>query len=145
MCDYSLHTVASRPAVIGDKLVTTGFVDTYTRGFASEERLSVAVCLLPGTEIAFENNVQWGGLLRLFRINRSVGKLARFTQVSMSQINAHHDALVFPNGKVVLLTHLREGQRATVLQLPARSHAQHEHKLQESRPAAEGVINQALA
>jgi hypothetical protein len=145
MCDYSLHTVASRPAVVGDKLVTTGFVNTYTRGFASEEQLSVAVCLLPGTEIAFEKNVEWGGLLRFFRTNRPVGKLARFTQINMGQTNAHHDALVFPNGKVVLLTHLREGQRATILQLPARANVGREHKVQETRPTAEGAANQALA
>jgi hypothetical protein len=31
----------------------------------------------------------------------------------------HHDALEFPDGQVVLLSRLREGQRATVLQLPA--------------------------
>ena len=33
--------------------------------------------------------------------------------------NVHHDALEFPDGKFVLLTHLCKGQRATVLQLPA--------------------------
>jgi hypothetical protein len=32
---------------------------------------------------------------------------------------AHHDALEFPDGKIVLLTHLLAGQHATVLQLPA--------------------------
>jgi hypothetical protein len=32
----------------------------------------------------------------------------------------HHDALEFPDGQIVLVTHLREGQRATVLQLPAQ-------------------------
>jgi hypothetical protein len=31
----------------------------------------------------------------------------------------HHDALEFPDGQVVLLTRLCEGQVATVLQLPA--------------------------
>jgi hypothetical protein len=35
-------------------------------------------------------------------------------------MHAHHDALEFPDGKIVLLTHLCKGQRATVLQLPAR-------------------------
>ena len=33
--------------------------------------------------------------------------------------NVYHDALEFPDGKIVLLTHLCKGQRATVLQLPA--------------------------
>jgi hypothetical protein len=33
----------------------------------------------------------------------------------------HHDALEFPDGQTVLLTRLCDGQRATVLQLPAAS------------------------
>ena len=32
---------------------------------------------------------------------------------------SHHDALEFPDGQIMLLTRLCEGQRATVLQLPA--------------------------
>jgi hypothetical protein len=32
---------------------------------------------------------------------------------------AHHDALEFPDGQLVLVTRLCAGQRATVLQLPA--------------------------
>jgi hypothetical protein len=31
----------------------------------------------------------------------------------------HHDALELPDGQIILLTHLNEGQIATVLQLPA--------------------------
>ena len=53
MCDYSLHQVASRPARVGDKLVTTRFPNTITRGFASVDEPHVAVCLFPGTELAF--------------------------------------------------------------------------------------------
>jgi hypothetical protein len=45
--------------------------------------------------------------------------VARFKQVNKGQANIHHDALEFPDGNIVLLTHLCEGQRATVLQLPA--------------------------
>jgi hypothetical protein len=33
----------------------------------------------------------------------------------------HHDALEFPDGQMVLLTCLVEGQEATVLQLPAEA------------------------
>src|SRR5260370_32700996 len=55
MCDYSLHHVANRPAQIEDKLVTTKFNKSITRGFASVGEPHVAVCLLPGTEIAFEH------------------------------------------------------------------------------------------
>ena len=46
--------------------------------------------------------------------------MAKFQQVNKGRSNVHHDALEFPDGKIVLLTHLCKGQRATVLQLPAR-------------------------
>src|SRR6478752_5029279 len=55
MCDYSLDLVASRPAKVGDKLVSTSFPETTTRGFASVDDRNVAVCLLPGTELAWED------------------------------------------------------------------------------------------
>ena len=58
MCDYSLHLVASRPAKVGDKLISTRFPETITRGFASVDDSNVAVCLLPGTELAFEEEVR---------------------------------------------------------------------------------------
>ena len=47
-------------------------------------------------------------------------QVARFRQVNMDNPCTHHDALEFSDGQVVLLTHLREGQRATVLRLPAQ-------------------------
>jgi hypothetical protein len=50
MCDYSLHSVKSRPAKVGDKLTTRNF-NTGTRGFAAPEDASTAVCVLPGTEL----------------------------------------------------------------------------------------------
>ena len=61
MCDYSLHNIASRPARVGDKLTTTTFRHTCTRGFAAVGEPDVAVCLSPGTEIAFEDNVRCDG------------------------------------------------------------------------------------
>lgn len=61
MCDYSLHAVASRPAKVGETLVSTRFISGGTVGFASSTELSVAVCLLPGTELAFEKNVRYHG------------------------------------------------------------------------------------
>src|ERR1700730_14028818 len=48
MCDYSLHHVATRPAKIEDKLVTTKFNNSITRGAAAVGEPNVAVCLLPG-------------------------------------------------------------------------------------------------
>lgn len=116
MCDYSLEVIASRPAKVGDKLVSTGFPTTTTRGFASVDEPDVAVCLLPGTELAFENEVKWE---TGFVFSRSLGhKVARFRQINHGWSNQHRDALEFPNGDTVLLTSLCRGQKATVLQLP---------------------------
>src|SRR5262245_16056223 len=61
MCDYSLHNVKSRPAKVGDKLTTHHF-NTGTRGFAAPEDANTAVCVLPGTELAFAREV--GGQVR---------------------------------------------------------------------------------
>jgi hypothetical protein len=116
MCDYSLHAVASRPAKVGDKLVSTKFPMTVTRGFAGEGEPNVAVCVLPGTELAFEREVDYdGGFFR----KRARHTVARFRTVDLDNPNRHHDALEFPDGQLILLTQLEPGQRATVLQLPA--------------------------
>jgi hypothetical protein len=113
MCDYSLHAVATRPAEVAETLVSTNF-STGTHGFASPDDPKVAVCLRPGTEIAFENEVQTDGMIK------SVGdRLARFRQIALNKAYQHHDALEFSNGAIVLVTDLTAGQRATVLQLPA--------------------------
>lgn len=122
MCDYSLHLVASRPAKVGDTLIATDFANSITRGFAAVGESDVAVCLLPGTELAFENNVQYDRAFSLFGRARVDHKVARFRQVNMEDANVHHDALEFPGGQIVLVTRLTVGQRATVLQLPARAY-----------------------
>jgi hypothetical protein len=119
MCDYSLHHVASRPAKVGDKLVTTLFPNTITRGFSDPSQPGVAVCLLPGTELAFEEEVRGQPSFRIWQTRMSSHKVARFRQVNLDQRSAHHDALEFPDGKIVLVTKLCEGQHATVLQLPS--------------------------
>jgi hypothetical protein len=124
MCDYSLDFVASRPARVGDKLVTTTFANSITRGFTAIEEPRVAVCLLPGTELAFENEVEYDPALGSFLPNRKVRqKVARFRKVNNDQPHLHHDALEFPSGQIVLLTRLCKGQHATVLQLPASPRA----------------------
>src|SRR6266567_1120690 len=96
MCDYSLDFVASRPAKVGDKLVTTKFKNSVTRGFAAVAE-----------------------------------RLARFRQINLEQASVHHDALEFPNGKIILLARLCEGQQATVLQLPASPRAMNEAQQQK--------------
>jgi hypothetical protein len=122
MCDYSLHHVKSRPAKVGDKLVTRNF-NTGTRGFASPDDRTTAVCVLPGTELAFAEEVKCGLApfsLLSWRAKTIKFRTAIFRQVNKNVPHVHHDALEFPDGTSVLLTDLREGQEATVLQLPAQ-------------------------
>jgi hypothetical protein len=133
MCDYSLQHVASRPARIGDKLVTTQFNRSATRGFAAVEEPVVAVCLLPGTEVAFEQDVHAEGSFFLFRSRKFASRVARFRQVNMDKPCEHHDALEFPDGRSVLVTKLREGQHATVLQLPAAARGDNRTAVEEKR------------
>jgi hypothetical protein len=122
MCDYSLELAASRPAKVGDKLVTTKFQNSMTRGFAAIGEPNVAVCLLPGTEVAFEKEVKYERFFTLFPNVKLGKKVARFRQINVGRPMVHHDALEFPDGEIVLLTRLCEGQHATVLQLPASPH-----------------------
>jgi hypothetical protein len=117
-CDYSLQHVASRPARVGDKLVSASFLTSCTRGFAAVGEPNIAVCLLPGTELAFEENVKCESAYG-FGYKRLAHKVARFRQVNKDQPNVHHDALELPDGEIVLVTKLAGGQHATVLQLPA--------------------------
>jgi hypothetical protein len=119
MCDFSLQSVQSRPAKVADKLTTRNF-GTGTRGFASPDDLNTAVCLLPGTELAFASEVKVPAAGVFTSGERSIGQtVAIFRQVNKDQPRAHHDALEFPDGRIVLLTMLSDGQEATVLQLPA--------------------------
>ena len=126
MCDYSLQSVRSRPAKIGDKLVTKNF-GPFTRGFASVDDLDTAVCVLPGTELAFAREVRHADM-RIVSVVKdwftqppsSPQLTAIFRQINKDVKTTHHDALEFPDGRIVLLTLLCEGQTATVLQLPAK-------------------------
>ena len=121
MCDYSLQAVKSRPARVGDKLTTRDF-GTGTRGFSASEDKHVAVCLLPGTELSFKEEVR---RLRLWPWSNAVirHKTAVFRKIRQNVPMTHHDALEFPDGQIVLLTLLKKHQRATVLQLPATATA----------------------
>jgi hypothetical protein len=75
--------------------------------------------LRPGTELAFERDVECEPALGILPSRKIGQRLARFRQVNVEQPCVHHDALEFPDGKIVLVTRLREGQQATVLQMPA--------------------------
>ena len=119
MCDYSLQNVETRPAKVGDKLLTRRF-SSGTRGFSAPEDINVAVCLLPGTELSFANEVRRS---RLWLWSKKIihHKTAIFRQVNLHSPYVHHDALEFPDGEIELLMYLMEGQEAVVLQLPATS------------------------
>ena len=131
MCDYSLHNVKSRPAKVGDKLTTRSF-NTGTRGFAAPEDAKTAVCVLPGTELAFAKPVRCN-LRGLFAWKVAIvdHTTAIFRQVNKHNPQAHHDALEFPDGQTVLLTDVFDRQGATVLQLPAQPATAAEAKAQE--------------
>ena len=131
MCDYSLHNVKSRPAKIGDKLTTRNF-NTGTRGFAAPEDACTAVCVLPGTELAFATAVRCNprGLFA-WKMNVVAHTTAIFRQINKDNPRTHHDALEFPDGETVLLTDVLEDQEATVLQLPAQPATAAEAKAQE--------------
>jgi hypothetical protein len=120
MCDFSLLHVKSRPAKVGDTLTTHNF-NTGTRGFVACEDCSTAVCILPGTELAFSEEVLCApsGILG-WKPRTIKSRTAIFRQVNKEEAWVHHDALEFPDGTIVLLTNLQEGQQATVLQLPAQ-------------------------
>jgi hypothetical protein len=119
MCDYSLHRIKSRPAKVGDKLTTRDF-GTGTRGFSASEDASVAVCLRPGTELSFADEVTFSATGLVGWWHKAINhKTAIFRQINKERVAAHHDALEFADGRIVLLTFLHEGQQATILQLPA--------------------------
>src|SRR6478672_6550261 len=111
MCDYSLQMIQSRPAKVGETLVTRNF-GTGTRGFCAPGDPNTAVCLLPGTELGFAQDID-------ARVPLASHRTAIFRQINKQEPYTHHDALELPDGHVVLLTNLAEGLSASVLQLPA--------------------------
>ena len=136
MCDYSLENQISRAAEVGDKLVTSSFPMTPTRGFCAENEAGVAVCLLPGTELAFAEPVRYNGLWGMMvnfikaRMGHDMAdaRLARFRQVDLDNPHTHHDAIELADGRIIKLSLLHEGQRARVLQLPAIADPAHRHE-----------------
>ena len=118
MCDYSLESVASRPAKALDRVISTKFQNAITRGFSAVGDPTVAVCLLPGTELAFDKEVIYYSRFSNVPDMKAGGSVARFRQVDLDNRYVHHDALEFPNGQIVHLARLAEGQIATVVQMP---------------------------
>ena len=78
----------------------------------------MAVCVLPGTELSFADNIRRARLWPWTK-NKINHNTAIFRQINQNNPGTHHDALEFPDGQIALLTSLAAGQTATVLQLPA--------------------------
>jgi len=132
MCDYSLHAVAFVPQRWARCFITTSFSGG-TRGFAAEGEANVAVCLLPGTELAFDQDVKFDQSWIWKKTTNF--RVARFRKIDPYNPHRHHDALELPDGNVILVTLLSSGQRATVLQLPVT------HQPEHTTPTAEGQSN----
>ncbi len=132
MCDFSLKSVKSRAANVADKLITKNF-GTGTKGFADPADLDTAVCVLPGTEIAFDDVVvkATGSFFVGWGKETTTHKTAIFRQINKESEHMHHDCLEFPDGTQTLLTQLEDGQYATILQLPAVPKTEQEAKDQE--------------
>ena len=83
----------------------------------------MAVCLLPGTELAFDQDVKHDQSWIWTKATNF--RVARFRKIDQHNAYRHHDALELPDGNVVLVTHLSRGQRATILQLPVTHQPEH--------------------
>jgi hypothetical protein len=136
MCDYSLENVASRAASKGEKLVSTRFPNAMTKGFAGINDRMVAVCLRPGTELAFDHTVEFEK--NCIETRHTKVKVATFRQVDLENRHTHHDALEFSDGQIVRLASLIPGQVATVLQLPHEGTAEPATQAAQSR-VIEGI------
>ena len=112
-----MNGVTSRPAKIGDRLVTTGLTESGFGGFAAVEKPDVAVRLMPGTELVFDETIQYYHRFssRRFCVDH---KIAKFREFRTDDPNAKCDALELLDGRIVMVTELAAGQTATVRQLP---------------------------
>jgi hypothetical protein len=115
------------------------FGDSFTRGFAAIGDPDVAVCMAPGTELVFDRDAEHDHPLCFFPTKKLGERMARFRQVNVTRPYEHHDALEFPSGRIVLVTRLCPGQRATVLQLPVKRLASDRPRRGANRPASVGV------
>jgi hypothetical protein len=121
MCDFSLQHAKSRPAAVADKLVSHNF-GRGTIGFKSVDDPvgdATAVCILPGTELAFDAPIKLRWHSDESRSIHGRFTTAIFRQKDKDKPHVHHDVLEMPDGQQILLTLLEEGQNAIVLQLPA--------------------------
>lgn len=110
MCDYSIAAKNKISATKGQKLETSKFNLHSSTGFALQGGDGeTAVCLLPGTELAFTRDIIG---------DANHGRVARFRRLYPEKTHAYHDHLEFANGKVIPIGILPVGLEAEVVQLP---------------------------
>ena len=120
---------------IGSFMMKAGMNTDRMQSMASKR--GTAVCMLPGTELAFEENVRFDSRWVWPKtLNFRVGK---FGMIDPHIPDRHHDAVEFPDGTCILVTQLREGQRVTVLQLPVREVQHDVRKKGAEQPAPRPV------
>lgn len=133
MCDYSLMHLKSRAAKKNDRLICGKLKsedghDSTTRGLYHKSDRTTAVCILPGTELAFETKpVKFAGIIPM----KKQFKVATFRQIDTDFAYRHHDALEFEDGEVKLIHELEEGQKMKVLSLPAKPKTEKEAAAQK--------------
>ena len=128
-----MEHVASRPAVVGDELtLTRSYGGSSSKGFfpTSEENSTTAVCLIPGTELAFAEPIKINACDSFYYESDHVVSeysVAKFVEKGSKENDKfqYHDALELPNGRQVILQALPMGQKCTVLQLPAQPEVMH--------------------
>lgn len=136
MCDYSLSSVKSRAAAKDDQLIVRNF-GTGTKGFSDLKDPTTAVCVLPGTELAFDQEIKSpylkAGVVEFLLLKKQAPSSATaiFRQINVHDRHSHHDCLELPDSRQILLTHLVEGQTCRILALPAAPKTAKEAKQQE--------------
>ncbi len=109
MCDFSVVAPNRRDYRPGEELVITQF-GRYTRGTASPGDLTTAVCL------------RSGACLKILELPKEIQKSLELPKGELSAIfmqlpnrqNVHRDALMFENGRTILINNLPIGLTMTV-------------------------------
>ena len=122
MCDYSNEEQASRPAKIGDQLVTAGIGEFDCVGMVSLDEPDVAVCLLPGSRLKITGGVSVA-LQKKLQISPTDHVTFEKRDVPAGQSD-YSDSLHFDShvsGELILLQDLPTGVGFEVLSVPAQT------------------------
>jgi hypothetical protein len=115
MCDYSMHAIKNRKAVVGDKIKTSIFNGHSSPGIEScaPGEAMMAICLIPGTGIEFDRPVTYrkNGYAMMVSDYRT----AKYVHIPNASYSDH---LKFPDGSLILIAYLAPGQTGTVAYVP---------------------------